>query len=113
MTDFSSTTNKYELWEKMKEQQGTLHTSIYSQLPELFEKIIQEVDVTEGTLEVKNGLFISSFLHKIQQKSREAYFEQRLHQYEAVETMDIYDEIRKLKKQVEELKIDINYLKNK
>ena len=107
---FTSVENKYALWETMKQQQGALHISVNIQ--DIFEKTILEVDAMDESIESKNSLFISIYLQKIQQKSREAYFEERLHHFEKVDTMDIYDEIRQLKLQIQEICQELSILKN-
>ena len=106
---FTSIENKYALWETMKEQQGILHISVNIQ--DIFEKTILEVDAMDESIESKNNIFISLYLQKIQQKSREAYFEERLHHFEKIDTMDIYDEIRQLKQQVQEIREELSKYK--
>ena len=106
---FTSVENKYALWETMKQQQGVLHISVNIQ--DIFEKTILEIDAMDESIESKNSLFISVYLQKIQQKSREAHFEERLHHFEKVDTMDIYDEIRQLKVQLQEIRKEIAHYK--
>ena len=73
--------NKKQLWDLLLNSQGFKHDMGVDKTRDVFESVIQEVDVLNLPLPDKNRLFLSEFtkrIHHTQDKQEVALFEQRM-----------------------------------
>ena len=73
--------NKKQLWDLLLNSQGFKHDMGVDKTRDVFESVIQEVDLLNLPLQEKNRLFLSEFMkriHCIQDKQEVGVFEQRM-----------------------------------